>query len=70
MSEKKKILVSHLENDANNTCDVGFDILTTFYWQVQEDISHQIGRKINQGWPFWQVCKTIDDIIPQWGHNK
>ena len=49
MSEKKKILVSHLENDANNTCDVGFDILTTFYWQMQEDISHQIGRKINQG---------------------
>ena len=64
---KKKIhLVSHLESDANNTCDIlttfltitlviylpRFDILTTFCREIQANISHQIGKKINQGRPF------------------
>ena len=74
---KKIHLVSHLQSDANNTCDIlttfltitlviylpRFDILTTFYRQVQANISHQIDRKNNQERTFWQVCETIDDMI-------
>ena len=36
----KKNLVSHLDNDANNTCETDFDILTTFYRQIEANISH------------------------------